>query len=337
MAEDSGEGGVRARETGAAGSAVHGLPWQPAKRPFGSTIRDHLRVLAEGVGFVAQRVGATLLVWLLIGIALALPAGLYLVQTNLAGVADGWRAQAGLSVYFAPDLGTAPAELLAERLRATAGIDDVRVVTPEEALAEFRAYGDLSDALDLLVENPLPATLRASFAPRFPAAELAPLRSSLLTAEGVEEVVIEQTWLERIAAMSALIVRLGWTVAGILGVGAVLVTSSSVRLAIESRLDEVRVLKLVGATDGFIRRRFLYLGFMYGAGGALVGAMLVSGALFFLEPPLARLFGSYGETLDLEGFDAVFVLALLGVGGLLGVFGSWAACRQRLRNLDIFL
>ena len=151
----------------------------------------------------------------------------------------------------------------------------------------------------------------------------------------MEDVVVEKTWLERVASLSALVERLGWVVALVLGVGAVLVTSSSIRVALESRLDELRVLKLVGGTDPFMRRAFLYLGCLYGLGGAIFAAMIVSLTLFTVEQPLARLLATYGGDLELRGFDATFVLALLGVGALLGVTGAVVACRQRLRNLDI--
>ena len=312
-----------------------GLPWESARRPSGTFFRDHAREARESLAFVAGAVGTTLLVWLLIGIALALPAGLYVLQANLAGVAQGWRGSAGISVYFQAGTEAGATQALAQRLRTQAGVQDVRLITADEALAEFRGYGDLAGAVDLLGGNPLPATLRVSFSPPLAAQAAEALSDGLRQEAAVADVVVEKTWLERVASLSALVQRLGGVVALVLGVGAVLVTSSSVRVALESRLDELRVLKLVGGTDRFMRRIFLYLGCLYGLGGAILAAVIVSLALFALEQPLARLLATYGGNLELRGFDATFVVVLLGVGALLGVIGSAVACRQRLRNLDI--
>ena len=311
------------------------MPWESARRPMGTFLRDHFREARESLAFVANAVGSTLLVWLLMGIALGLPAGLYLLQANLAGVAEGWRGSAGISVYFQPGTEAAVTEALSERLRRQEGVEDVRLISSDEALAEFRGYGDLAGAVELLGGNPLPATLRVSFAAPGGAEAAETLSAGLRQEAGVEDVVVERTWLERVGSLSALVERLGWAVALVLGVGAVLVTASSVRVALESRLDELRVLKLVGGTDPFMRRAFLYLGCLYGLGGAVFAAMIVSLTLFTVEQPLARLLATYGGDLELRGFDATFVLALLGVGALLGVIGSVVACRQRLRDLDI--
>ncbi len=311
------------------------MPWESARRPLGTFFRDHVREARESLAFVAGSAGTTLLVWLLMGIALGLPAGLYILQANLAGVADDWRGSAGISVYFQPGVAAAVPQALSERLRGEAGVAGVRLITSDEALAEFRGYGDIAGAVELLGGNPLPATLRVSFAAPVSAGAAETLSKRLRQEEGVDDVVLEQTWLERVASLSALVERLGWVVALVLGVGAVLVTSSSVRVALESRLDELRVLKLVGGTDPFMRRAFLYLGCLYGLGGAIFAAMIVSLTLVTVEQPLAQLLSTYGGDLELRGFDTTFVLVLLGVGALLGVIGSVVACRQRLRNLDI--
>ena len=119
------------------------------------------------------------------------------------------------------------------------------------------------------------------------------------------------------------------------GVGAVLVTATSVRLAIESRLDELRVLKLVGATDRQIRRPFLYFGAFYGLGGAVVAAMLISISLVIVETPLTNLLGSFSENLEMAGFDPIFLLWLLLVGACLGIAGALLAATQRLKDLEI--
>ena len=306
--------------------------WDGERRPWGAIWRDHGRVARESLAFLGGRAGATLLAWLLIGIALALPAALYLVVRNLDDIATHWPGNAGFSVYFQPGVdGRGPAAL-ARLLAGEADVERVDLITPEQALAEFRRRSGLADALDLLDDNPLPATLRVGAAPDVPTDRLVRLAERVAGGEGVDDVVLEEAWLERLAAIREIVRRVYWVMAVLLGVGAVLVSSASVRLAIEARLAELQVLALVGAGKRFMRRPFIYLGALYGVGGAVVAAMLVSAALAWLEAPLARLFGSYGQDLKLAGFDLIFICALLASGWVLGHLGARVATSQRLRD-----
>jgi cell division transport system permease protein len=153
--------------------------------------------------------------------------------------------------------------------------------------------------------------------------------------DGVAEVVVEKTWLERVSDISAVVSRLGVILGVLFGVGAVLVTSTSVRLAIEARLEELKVLKLIGATERQMRRPFLYFGAFYGLGGGLIAAMLISLCLVIVEAPLSNLIGSYSQELDLVGFDPLFLGSLLAIGGVLGVLGALMAATSRLKDLEI--
>lgn len=310
-------------------------PWPRSAQPAFATLREHRRVSADSLVFVSERLGTTLLVWLLIGIALALPAALYLLQGNLGAAAAEWRGRPGLSVYFEVGADIDEAHALRHRLLAMPEIGQAWVVTPEQALDEFRGSVAVADALELLGENPLPASLRATLADGVPAARLASLSEQAASAKFVEEVVVEALWLQRLAALSTVVDRLAWIVAALFGVGAALITSSSVRLAIEARLEELRVQRLVGAPTAFVRRPFLYLGAIYGLGGGVVAAMLVATVLIALEGPLGTLFDSYGGKLELDWMDAPFMAALLGVGGFLGIAGAFIASRQRLRSVEM--
>lgn len=297
--------------------------------------RDHRRIAGETLRFASGRFGSSLLVWLLVGIALALPAGLWLLRENLTDLTERWEGRPGLSVYFALDAQAASVNALAERLAQHRAIADVDVVSAEQALADFQSFGGVAEALEIVGENPLPASIRALLNPD---AELADLESAARLAEQSEqvaEVVVEKTWLARVRDISTLVTRLGMGLALLFGLGAVLVTATSVRLAIESRLEEVRVLKLVGATETQIKRPFLYFGAFYGAGGAIVAAMLISLTLVLIEPPLTTLLASYDRPLNIAGFDPIFVVVLLGIGVTLGICGALLAAGARLRRLDI--
>ena len=148
----------------------------------------------------------------------------------------------------------------------------------------------------------------------------------------MDDVVIEFTWLERLRSLTQLIERLGWILGGLFALGAVLVTAASVRLAIDGRLEELRVLSLVGATRAQIRRPFVYFGVFYGLGGAIVAAMLLAITLTAIETPLTALLGSYDLPVQVRGFDLLFLGSLLLVGLVLGVMGALLAVRQRIRG-----
>jgi cell division transport system permease protein len=274
-------------------------------------------------------------VWLLIGIALALPGGLYLLQVNLTAIADRWEGKPGITVYF--DVGAAGdlAEAVERDLGREAAVERVVLVTADEALAEFQTYAGVADALTHLGRNPLPASLRVILEDGTRPTEFERLATKLRAAPGVHEVTIERTWIERLEAMTRVVRRLSWILAGLFALGAVLVTATSVRLAIEGRLEELKVMKLVGANDAFLRRPFLYFGLLYGLGGGVAGAMLISGVLLVIESPLAALVGSYGSRLDVEGLTPGYFLGLFALGGVLGVCGALVAVRQRLRDLEV--
>ena len=310
-------------------------PWPRAHTGPLTWCRDHLRVARDTLHFVSARLGTSLLVWLLLGIALALPAGLFLLQINLAGMTTAWEGRPGLSVYF--DLGLADDEIAATAaaLGNRSEISVVKVTSQAEALQEFQTYTSLANALDLLAENPLPASLRATLAEGASLIDLELVAEFAGRSAGVSEVVVEKTWLERVTDITRIVSRLGLMLGVLFGVGAVLVTATSVRLAIEARLEELRVLKLVGATDRQIRRPYLYFGAFYGLGGGLIAAMMISLFLVIIETPLTHLLGSYGQDLEMSGFDPKFLLALLAVGGILGIAGALLAARQRLADLEI--
>ncbi len=310
-------------------------PWPPPRAGLTRWWRDHKRVAAESFGFTSQRIGTSLLVWLLLGIALALPAGLWLIRANLDAATADWEGRPGLTVYMQRTATDAATEAVAAALAGQDRVDSVHTTTSEQALEEFRAHGQFGEALDLMPENPLPGSVRAILNRGADADDLRAIAGAVEDMPGVAEVVVEETWMERVQDVSRLLFRLGVLLAVLFGVGAVLVTSTTVRLAIESRLEEMRVLKLVGATDAQLRRPLLYFGAFYGFGGGLLAAMLLSAVLLLIEAPLGGLLGSYDQRLNFAGFDLTFLVGLLLIGGALGVAGALVAARQRLKNLEI--
>lgn len=311
-------------------SAGGGSPGRTAR-----WLRDHRRVARDSLIFVSQRFWTSLLVWLLIGIALALPGGLYLVQTSLAVMSASWEGRPGITVYLRVDADVQIGRALRDQLSEDPDVERVSLISAESALAEFEKFTGVSDALAHLKSNPLPASLRVVMKGDTPPERYEALATRLRAETGVDEISVEKTWLERVQAMTVLLRRLSWVLAATFSVGAILVTATSVRLAIEARLEEVRVMKLVGATDSYIRRPFLYFGLLFGLGGGIAGAMLISAVLGLLEAPLAALLGSYGQRLDPDGVNVAFFAVLVLSGGVLGIAGALLAARQRLTHLQV--
>lgn len=311
-------------------------PWPRIGGGFGGWLRDHTLTARESVRELGGRSATTLLVWMLIGIALALPAGLFLVRVNLEVLSGEWEGRPGLSVYL--EL-AAPEEVqdnLAALLRLRPEVERVDIVSSADALEEFKTYTDLADVLDALPENPLPASLRVILKAEVEAGGLEEVAAALDGEAGVADVVVERTWLERVNDLSAALTRLGLLLGVLFGAGALLVAATAIQLAVEQRLAEIRVMRLVGATDAQMRRPLLYLGGLYGLGGGLMAAMWVSLALVLIEAPLARLAGSFGQPLEVVAFDAGFFLALLALGLTLGMLGAFVAVQRRLTAIDGF-
>ena len=268
-----------------------------------------------------------------IGIALALPAGLHALLANLQAVTAGWQGEARLSLFLERSVPEARARALAAELRRRPDVRAVELITPEQALAEFRALSGFGEALDALDENPLPAVLAITPAEDDPEA-LAALAARLRALPEVELAQLDLEWVRRLHAILALARRGVAVVAALLAVAVLLVVGNTIRLEIQNRREEIVVAKLIGATDGYIRRPFLYSGLWHGLIGAALAWLLVEGALTLLRGPAARLAELYGSAWRLTGLDARASLLLVAGGALLGLAGAWLAVGRHLREIE---
>jgi len=285
----------------------------------------------------AARIAATPLASLLtvavIGIALALPAGLHLAVANLRAAAGAWEGVARISAFMDPKAGDAGAARLAARLERRAEVAAVEVITRAAALEEFKAQSGLAAALEMLDENPLPAVVVVTPRDGAPAAVEA-LRAELARAEGVEIVQLDARWLARLQAMLELSKRAVALLAALFALAVVVIVGNTIRLDIQNRRQEIEVAKLIGATDGWIRRPFLYEGAWYGLAGGVAALLLLGVALWLLSGPVAQLAGLYGSDRGLMGPDVLTAATVLGGGALLGWAGSWLAVARHLAAIE---
>jgi cell division transport system permease protein len=307
----------------------------PLRRP-GSTsavwFGQHGRSALVGLGDLARAPLATLLTVAVVGIALALPASLHLATRNLARLAQGWQQDTALSVFLAPGVDPARISALAGRLGQSPELAQVRVITPAEGLAELRAQGGLTGALDLLPDNPLPTVLALVPAPAVAAdpRALEALRDALSVMPEAEAVRLDSAWVQRLHALIDLAGQAALLLAALLAMAVLLVVGNTLRLEVANRRGEIELLALVGATHAFVRRPFLYAGVWYGLLGGTLATALATLALILIQAPVSRLAGLYGTEFALAGLDPAALLALFLGGPLLGLIGAWLAVGRHL-------
>lgn len=282
---------------------------------------------------MAQPVSSAM-TWLVIGIALALPASLYVGLVNMQTLGDAWDSSARLSLYLKMDTPDDRARALAAELEKDAALIAVEYTDRDTALEEFRAISGFSDLLDGLGENPLPALITVEPKPGLSADNLAGLQQRLSQLPEVDSVQLDLEWVQRLYALVRLGQRLAATLAGLLALGVILVIGNTIRLAIESRREEIVVIKLVGGTDAFVRRPFLYTGLWYGLGGGLCAWLIVGLSLWLMSGPVSRLAGLYGSEFSLDGLGLGATLLLWLVGAALGLAGAWLAVARHLGDIE---
>ncbi len=257
-----------------------------------------------------------------------------LLQNTRSATAN-WNQAFELSVYLTQKAGADRADALAKQLRARRDVAAVRVITAEAALADFRESSGFGKALDALEGDPLPTTLivTPTLAASTPEATVA-LKTSIESAADVETVQLDTEWVQRLNAMLDVLRRVLWLTGGLLGLSVVLVVGNTIRLDILNRRDEIEVMKLVGATDGFARRPFLYSGVWYGLGGGLGAVLVVAIAVALLARPLGHLAALYGSQFQLRGLSFGSIVRILAVSVALGWLGSWIAATRHIRAIE---
>ncbi len=285
-----------------------------------------------------QRLLATplqsLMTWLVIAVALALPAAMKTALDNVQVLGDSWQGVPQLSVFLNPRARPAAIDTFREQLQKHPQVKGVEYISPEQALKEFEARSGMGNALSSLDSNPLPPTLLVVPNDGLDAQALAALGDKLKAEPVVDDVVFDRAWVERLNQLLALGERLVLALGGLLGLGVVLVIGNTIRLSIENRRDEIVVIKLVGGTDAFVRRPFLYTGIWYGLGGGLIALVLQVLLLWLLSGPVAALANSYQSHFGLSGLGLSGSLNLLLLAALIGWLGAWLAVGRHLGEIQ---
>ncbi len=275
---------------------------------------------------------------LVLGIAMFLPLGLYITLENLDDMnlrQDEWSA---VTVFFKPGVTQDEVGRLAEELEKRMQPEIVRIISPEEGMADFREASGFGDSLEMLEENPLPWVMQVS--PKPGSTEqvehgVEELTAYLQSVDSVEVTQFDYKWLQRLGRM----MELGEAAVSILiflfGVAVVTVVANTIRLDVASHAEEIEILALVGAGNAFVRQPFLYSGLWYGVIGALLAIVLLFLTILYLDRPLGLLLETYGTVYDMRGLGVYNSLWVLLGGGFLGWLGAWISVQRYLRLLRV--
>ncbi|MFZ7096667.1 permease-like cell division protein FtsX [Luteimonas dalianensis] len=307
--------------------AAPAAPVPAARSGLGTWGDHHAYSFVSSLGRVFRRPWATALTIGVMAVALALPLGLWLVLDNVSRLSGSVQQSREIGVFLQQDIAVAEAETLATTLRGREDVASVELRTPEQGLAELRERGGLGEAIDAVGDNPLPTLLVV-----VPEGDEITLAEALRALPQAELVQHDAEWRQRLDDWLEFGGRVVLVLGALLGLGALLVVGNTVRLDIQARREEIGVLQLLGATDGFIRRPFLYLGAWYGlaAGALALGVLTVVGLA--LRAPVAELAASYGSGFALHGFSPLHVLVVLVGSGALGWVGASVVTGHFLRQ-----
>lgn len=278
---------------------------------------------------------ASLMTVVVIGIALALPAGLYVILKNIEQVSSQWDDAAQISLFLKQDVNDAEAQYLVNKLKVWPEITAVNYQSASQSLEEFRQLSGLGSLLDTLPTNPLPAVIIV----QPDSHDLRPdavgsLLSRLESLPDVGQAQLDMEWLQRLRSINDMGQR-GISILGLLlSLSVLLIIGNTIRLAILNQQSEIRVIKLVGGTNAFIRRPFLYTGFWYGLLGGLVAWLTLLFTMSLINGPINELASQYESEFTLAWLSGTMILTLPLIGMLLGVMGAWLAVGRHLSAIE---
>ena len=292
----------------------------------------HVENMTGAVARVALRPLGSLMTILVIAIALVVPAGLRVMVDNARALSGTWQGAADFTVYLEMAVDEPAAEGLAQQIGQRNDVERAELLNRSDALSEFRAWSGFGEALDLLDENPLPHAIIVR--PAGTGADLEQLVEDLDSLEETALVQLDTEWLERLRAILELARRVVDVTTVLLGLAVIVVIGNTIRLEIGNRREEIEIIKLVGGSDGYIRRPFLYLGLCYGVGAGIIAALIIVLGLGLVASPARALMELYGSDYRLAGLSLADMVWLLGVGGFLGWAGAGIAVARHLREIE---
>ena len=305
-----------------------------ASGPLSIWMTSHASNAVGALGRLARQPFASLMIVLVIAVTLALPAAINVVVKNARTVSGSWDNALDFAVFLNQQVTVDEAEALGKLIGQRADVESVTFISASDALAEFKQQSGFGEALEQLPENPLPHTLVVRPGPGNTSASLVLLQEEIDNLPETDHVQVDTEWVRRFHAILDIVRQAIAIGAVLLAIAIVVIIGNTIRLDIENRRDEIEVTKLIGATNAFVRRPFLWTGFWYGLFGGLMALALVYYGLYRLSGPIARLAGLYQSKIPISSLDLIEAAATVGIGVFLGLFGSWVTAARHMRRIE---
>lgn len=300
---------------------------------FKSWIRHHKSTARQSLQRLWLTPLPSFMTLAVLAIALALPGLMFVGLKNINHLSGEWKGDPRISLYLQKTLPAEEAERFSQKMLLRTDLAAVELVTKEQGLHEFQRISGFSDVLEFLDKNPLPAVVVVQPLDN-QKASLSALQQALNELPEVEEAVLDMVWVERLSSFVRLANRVVLVLGALLALSVLLVVGNTIRLSIESRKDEIQVAKLVGATDSWVKRPFIYTGFWFGLIGAVIAWLFVEISLLLISTPVGQLVSLYQTDFELQRLGFIDSLSLIGVGVLLGLFGARLAVGRHLREIE---
>lgn len=296
---------------------------------------SHLRQATASLGELWRTPVSSLMTIVVLGMSLSLPSALYVLQKNAQQIAASWQDATQITLFLETSLDSDQVQRLQQKIAVMKQVDEVGLISKKEALAEFKEASGFGEALQYLDSNPLPDVLVVTpgIHSRAPAT-LKRLLQTLQGLEGVDQGKLDMQWLQRLQAVVNLVQSTMSSLALLLCLTVVLIIGNTIRLAIMNRRREIEILKLVGATDAFIQRPFLYTGFWYGLIGAFLSWIIIGVLLWWIESALDQLTQLYHQQVHLIGLSFGESLSLMAIAIFLGLAGAYISVYRHIKAIE---
>jgi len=299
-------------------------------------IINHLRAFKLSMNQLSMQPITTFITFAVIGIALTLPMGLYVLLQNVQTVTQGLHATAQISLYLNKNIKPLQTNKLLRQLNKDQEIVNTRYISAKEGLLELQKQYNFSNALSELNNNPLPAVIVVQPVKSLKiASQIKTLLGRLKKLPQVHYVQLDFSWLKRLSAIINLGKHVVYALMIIFAFGVLLIVGNTIGLITQKYRDKIFVLQLLGATNRFIRRPFLYSGIIYGLLGGIVAWFLIDLTMWWLHNSINNLASLYGAQFHLQMLSSTSTLVLMIGGAILGYAGSWLAVGRHIDIIDM--
>jgi len=295
----------------------------------------HSRAFLFALGDMVRTPFSSTMTLLVIAIAMALPAGLYVLLQNFQQASEHWSGSPTITLYLRTHVSGEQAHAIMQQLQSLEQVQSSRYISPEEGVKEFERVTRVKNILTDLGYNPIPSVIVVSPKPEYETPQaLQQLSQTLQRNPLIDVIQLDVDWVKRLYYIVTLGKRATYTLALLLGLGVILIIGNTMRLISQNHQAEITVLRLVGATSGFIRRPLIYRGVLYGVFGGLIAWIMLSIAISWLRPPALALARTYDNLLIIEGISFFAGCCIVACCALLAYIGTWLAVTRHLMTSE---